>query len=411
MQEKLDIHGYGKRMAKIEQYLDKLPKNNKDLILSFKNYLFTKNLSVPRILKYMQCMKKLSDMINELSFIQNKDLDKLTKNDIQSLVGYIQQKPYSPYTKHCYKIIIKKFICWVKNADDRDIPAEVKWIKASINKSELKLPGEGDLLTRDEVEKLINACDNIRDKTFLSVLYESGCRIGEIASLKINNLVFDKYGVQLNVIGKTGSRRLRLVNSSFLLRTLIETHPGKNNENSYLWIRTHNRSENLPMKYVTFKQLLKRAVVNAGIKKRCYPHLFRHSRATEMASHLTEFQMNQYFGWTQGSDMPSTYVHMNGKEVDSAILAMNGIKEEEKVGVEKKPVVCSRCSFVNPWETKFCLRCSLPLDSKVAFGLEQKEIQQKRVDILMNELIKEPEIQKMLMNKIKELGLTQEILQ
>ena len=47
-----------------------------------------------------------------------------------------------------------------------------------------------------------------------------------------------------------------------------------------------------------------------------------------MANHLTEFQMNQYFGWIQGSDMPSTYVHMSGKNVDEALLRMNGVAVE-----------------------------------------------------------------------------------
>ena len=407
MNGKLDIHGCGKRMVNIEKRLSNLSKINRDLIISFKDYLFTKNLSLPRILKYVDHLKSINDMVEQSTFIQNKDLDKLTKAEIQHLVGFIQQKPYSPYTRHSFKIVIKKFICWVKNCEEGEIAPEVKWIKASINKSELKLPGEGSLITKEEVEKILNACTNIRDKTFISVLYESGCRIGEVASLQVGNIAFDKYGVQIHVFGKTGARRMRLVTSSFLLRTFLETHPLKDDKNAYLWIHS---KKNTPVTYQTLKKIIKNAFKNAGINKRCNPHMFRHSRATEMASHLTEFQMNQYFGWTQGSDMPSTYVHMNGREVDSAILEMNGIKEDNKEALVKKPAICNRCEFINPFDTKFCLRCSLPLDMKVAIGLDEKEIQQKRVDLIMNELIKEPEIQRMFLDKIKELGLVQEIL-
>ena len=407
MAGKLDIHGYQRKMENLEKSLEnKVSKRNKELILSFKNYLFTKNLSVPRILKYMDHLKSLCYMIDECGFIQNKDLDKLVKSDMQQLVAIIQQRDYSPYTRHSFKIVIKKFTCWAKNCEEGEIPLEVKWIKTSINKAELKLPGEGDLITKEEVEKITNNCDNIRDKTFISMLYESGCRIGEIASLRIGNISFDKYGIQMHVFGKTGSRRIRLVNSSFLLKTFIETHSCKLDKNSYLWLDRNQK----PLKYSTFKKAIQRAFQRAGIQKRCNPHMFRHSRATEMASFLTEFQMNQYFGWKQGSDMPSTYVHMNGKEVDSAILAMNGIQEEERTKNDKKPNLCPRCEFISPYDTKFCLRCSLPLDYREAIKLDDKEIQQKRVDLVMNELIKQPEVQKLFLEKVRELGLTQEII-
>ena len=42
-----------------------------------------------------------------------------------------------------------------------------------------------------------------------------------------------------------------------------------------------------------------------------------------MANYLTEAQMNVYFGWTQGSDMPGVYVHLSGRDIDDAILKAN----------------------------------------------------------------------------------------
>ena len=152
MAGKLDIHGYQNKIDKLDKYLDSVSKTNKELILSFKNYLFTKNLSIPRILKYMNHLKVICDMVKECDLIKNKDLDKLTKQDIQHFVGIIQQKPYSPYTRHSFKIVIKKFICWAKNCEEGELPPEIKWLKTSLNKSELKLPGEGDLITKEEVE-------------------------------------------------------------------------------------------------------------------------------------------------------------------------------------------------------------------------------------------------------------------
>jgi hypothetical protein len=44
-----------------------------------------------------------------------------------------------------------------------------------------------------------------------------------------------------------------------------------------------------------------------------------------MANYLTEAQMNAYFGWVQGSGMPSVYVHLSGRDIDDAVLKANGI--------------------------------------------------------------------------------------
>ena len=78
-------------------------------------------------------------------------------------------------------------------------------------------------------------------------------------------------------------------------------------------------------------KVIKESFKGAGINKRVYPHLFRHSRATIMASHLTEFQMNQYFGWIQGSKMASTYVHLSGRDLDNALLEFNGMEVSKNV--------------------------------------------------------------------------------
>ncbi len=40
--------------------------------------------------------------------------------------------------------------------------------------------------------------------------------------------------------------------------------------------------------------------------------------------------MNLYFGRVQGSDMPSVYVHLSGRDVDDAILKANGIITEDQ---------------------------------------------------------------------------------
>ena len=91
---------------------------------------------------------------------------------------------------------------------DHDYPREVKWVRVRRKRKRI-LPET--LLTREDIERLIRATENPRDRALILTHYESVCRIGEILSLKIENVSFDRDGTVLMVSGKTGSRRVRIV--------------------------------------------------------------------------------------------------------------------------------------------------------------------------------------------------------
>jgi hypothetical protein len=96
----------------------------------------------------------------------------------------------------------------------------------------------------------------------------------------------------------------------------------------------------------------------AGISKRVYPHLFRHTRATHLAKHLTEQELKIFFGWTMGSDMPSTYIHLSGKDIEQKILELSGIVPKEKEGAPIIPTVyCLKCHEKNSVGDRFCKKC------------------------------------------------------
>jgi integrase len=140
-----------------------------------------------------------------------KDLNKATKNGIIRIVGLLEKGDYSDWTKHDYKVTFKRFYKWLRKTEE-GYPEEVRWIKTTMKNNSRKLPEE--ILTEAEVKRMIEVADHPRDKTLVFVLYESGCRIGELLSMKIKNVQFDKYGAQIIVSGKTGQRRIRLVSSA-----------------------------------------------------------------------------------------------------------------------------------------------------------------------------------------------------
>ncbi|ETA68863.1 site-specific recombinase XerD [Methanolobus tindarius DSM 2278] len=304
-----------RRIEKLKQ--SDISDTNKSLIQSFVHFCVVTGIGEHRILKYISTLKCIAISIQT-------DFDKVDLECLQSYVATLEQSDYSEHTKHDYKVTIKKFYRW--HYDDEN-PKLIKWIKARINTKRCKSPEA--VLNEPEVLQLIDISSNRRDKALIALLWDIGGRIGEIGTLLIKHVLFDDMGAVIHVNGKTGPRRVRAVFSVQYLKEWISEHPGKDDPEAPLWIKLNSGSKVVMLQYGAIRMQLIKIAKRAGTNKRIHAHLFRHSRATHMANYLTEFQMCQYFGWTLGSDMPATYVHLSGRDVDDAVLKANGVKQGE----------------------------------------------------------------------------------
>lgn len=85
--------------------------------------------------------------------------------------------------------------------------------------------------------------------------------------------------------------------------------------------------------------------------------------------------------------MPSIYVHLSGRDVDAALLKLQG--EEIEEAKERTKLVkknCVRCGTENAPTSKFCHRCGMALGLSTVIEQEEKNMQ---VMMQFFELIKE----------------------
>jgi uncharacterized paraquat-inducible protein A len=102
--------------------------------------------------------------------------------------------------------------------------------------------------------------------------------------------------------------------------------------------------------------------------------------------------------------MASTYVHLSGRNIDNALLRLNGIKTEDEVNSEEHSLrikTCLRCQEVNSPTSGFCSRCGCPLDVKTAMELHEEE---SKVDTLMDDLLEDPEVKGLLASKLRAMA-------
>jgi integrase/recombinase XerD len=155
------------------------------------------------------------------------------------------------------------------------------------------------------------------------------------------------------------------------------------------------------MDYASLRINLMRTARRAGVKKRINFHNFRHSRATYLATHLTEAQMKEFFGWVQASDMASIYVHLSGRDVDNALLKVYGIKKpEEQEESQLNPKKCPRCQEINQFTNVFCNKCGMILNEQLKNEQIQKDMERKDADMILNQLLNNPDVRTFLIDKL-----------
>ena len=273
-------------------------------------------ISLARQHKCLCTIKQLSKMLG----MKFKDAG---KEDLVRVVAKIEARPdFSDWTKRDYKLILKLFYQWLYGCEKCDYPMVVKWIRAGYHiPNSLK---RSDLLTDIEIGRLVRAANHIRDKALILVLSESGRRLGEILTLRIGDIEFDQLGARFLVEGKMGQDYARVIGSARWLAKWLRQHPTKNDPQAPVWVRL-DRTQATQMSYANARAVLQDCIRRAGISKRVWFYLFRHSRGTYASTRLNAQQLCALMGWKQGSKMPSVYVHLAAEDVDLAQAILNGV--------------------------------------------------------------------------------------
>lgn len=384
---------------------------NKLFLQKFRDRCLAESMSPRRILKYMNYMA-------QHAFVLGEDFDLATKEDIQRLIAEIERKNWAEWTKYDNKMMIKTFYKWLEG-EEEVYPKKVSWIKPKIKRNKLIEPHE--LLTDEDVKAMIQTASSIRDKAFVSVLYESGCRISELLNMKVKDAVQDDFGYVIHVAGKTGPRRIRLIDSVPFLATWTANHP-KNDREAPLWVCVGTRHNGMQLGYNTISHILKALARDVGIQKPVNPHAWRKASSTKLASKgMGEFELKRRQGWVPSSRVAEVYVRLSGKDDDDAYFRTMGIclsckknkavrnnlceecigKPNLKINIlEPKP--CPRCGHKCEPTARMCSQCGFPLNDKVAEELLERR---KKVDQIMNVMTQYPEVMSLFEKIMKERNL------
>lgn len=240
------------------------------------------------------------DYLYRTEEINNDMLDKLMK---QVFTG--SHKHYKDFLYHVNK----------------DTPSSKNILKIKEPKRKIKP------LTKEEIQKVYNATNNIRDEFLIRLLYETGLRIGEALSLFIEDIVFDhNKGHRIKLVNrgelsngaklKTGEREIHISQElidlfdDYAYDILDELEIDTN----FVFVKLRGKNKGQPLEYQDVSDLFKRLKKKTGID--VHAHLLRHTHATIYYQTTKDIkQVQERLGHSQIQTTMNMYLHPSDEDI------------------------------------------------------------------------------------------------
>ena len=174
---------------------------------------------------------------------------------------------------------------------------------------ETKLP---TVLSVEEVQAMIKSTTNLKHKTMIMICYSAGIRLGELLSLKPNDVDSDR--MQISIKGAKGKKDRYTLLSEKLL-PLLRDYYKKYHPKEYLF----EGEDGGQYSERSMQQVVKEALQRANIKKHATVHTLRHSFATHLLENGTDLRYIQNLLGHSSSKTTEVYTHVTSK-------ALSGIK-------------------------------------------------------------------------------------
>jgi len=173
-------------------------------------------------------------------------------------------------------------------------------------KRERKIP---DVLTKDEVQRLIEATPTKKSKLMVQIAYACGFRVSELINLKIADLNFEE---MIGYVRQGKGRKDRVFNIPQKLVNKLQKQVQQQKElhQEYLF-----SGRNGALTDRNLQKIVRNAAKKAGINKEVHPHTLRHSFATHLLESKTDIRMIQELLGHADLSTTQIYTHVSTEEL------------------------------------------------------------------------------------------------
>lgn len=314
-------------------------------------------------------------------FIGNKLLEDSTENDLLDYIQSLRDTENGEGSIALHKAKLRQFFAFCfEETDEKRYRQFIKLLKGQIPGKEIS---PKDILTTEEIKKFINVATLEQDRCIISVLYESGMRIGEFIALKISDVEIKENEVIFHIPNqegcKTGSRTIPCLEVSGYVQDWLKCHPFHQPDSQFINLKEY-----------AIRLRLQKVAERAKIKKPINPHNFRHSSITRSAMlGMTDIDMSYRFWGVAHSDMLNTYIHLSKEMNSDSYKRTMGMSADTTKIINPIAVRCVECGKLIP-SGKLCKQCkdNKNLSEKLQKMEQGKKESDTKIEFLTNAVSK-----------------------
>lgn len=175
------------------------------------------------------------------------------------------------------------------------------------------------VLSVEEVETILNACENIKHRSMLCLMYSAGLRRSELLNLKKTDIDSKRMVI---IIRNAKGMKDRIVPLSSAALEMLREYYNQYKPKVYLFegmYGTRYSERSLEM-------VLKKAVSQTGIKKSINLHMLRHSYATHLMESGTHLRHIQELLGHKSSKTTQIYTHVSREEIGKIMSPLDRLK-------------------------------------------------------------------------------------
>ena len=235
---------------------------NKNMIDSFISSKQVEGCSERTIKYYKEIIEKFVNSFD-------KSIKQISTNEIRNyLSNYKDNSSCGSITIDNIRRVLSSFFSWLED-EDYIIKSPVRRIHKIKTAVVVK-----EVLTDENLERLRDECENIRDLSLIELLISTGMRVGELVNLNINSLNFEDRSCI--VLGKGNKEREVYFDAKTKLH-LKEYISKRNDSNDALFVSMREPHQRLSISGIEL--IIRTLGINSNINK-VHPHKFRRTLAT-----------------------------------------------------------------------------------------------------------------------------------
>jgi len=277
-----------------------------------------------------------TDLLDFFQFLKANGIDSLKEVDRHTLRDYLSHLMEEGFVKASIARKLSAIRSFYRYLLREEIISTSPVATTSSPKLDRRLPS---FLTIEEINRLLETPDlstpqGLRDRALMELLYASGIRVSELVSINLEQVNLDTN--EIRVWGKGSKERVVLMGkpaARALTAYLNQGRPELLGEKRSSALLLNRYGKRLIERRV--QRILEKYTNIAGIGKRVYPHMLRHTFATHLLDGGADLRVVQELLGHASLSSTQIYTHVSKSQAKKVYLSAHPMAQEKDNKLEE----------------------------------------------------------------------------